>query len=186
MKTTRLFPVKMLRIYTMPKETISTVNKVKSMKVAALVLLENLPDADGNDSGNPTLQLTAKQLDNLASVCRIKGTGRQAWDYLAECTGSCESVAAITLDPHRKGDSYIGTDGNEHEYQADGVNPTVDIITFSVQTRDKLRAGVINRQVNWNYVNSGMNDLLAGLNTTAPKLTIEQNSAPIDPAVAGK
>jgi len=188
MKTIRLFPVNFLRIYASPIERTSAVNGVKSLKVGALVLMESLPDVNGDPTDNNVIELTAKQLDNIASVCRVKGTGRQAWYDLAELTGNSESVASITLIPHRKGDTYVGTDGNEATYTKDGVNTSVDSITFGNDTRKELKAGVINRQVNWVAVENNMKSLLAGLNTTAPNLTIEQNSPTpaVDASVAGK
>lgn len=186
MKTIRLFPVSYLRVYATPIERTSKVNKVKSVRVAGLVLNEMLPDADGNETDNRVIEFTAKQLDNLCTVCRVKGVGRQRWDDFAELIGTSESVATITLEPHRKGDSYVGTDGNEHEFESDGVSTSVDSITFGLDTKKELKSAVINRQVNWTAVNNSMKDLLAGMNIGSPKITAEQNSAPVDPAVAGK
>jgi len=193
MKTTNSCLVNYLRIYPQPKPVESTVNHVKSLRYGALILFKPIP---GDPSGTTALQLSDKQLDNLCQIAGLNGTGARTWNRLVKFVGVCKSHAVISIEPHKKGDTYIGTDKLEHEYTKDGVNPTIESIMLPEKVTDKLIDAAVEEELNWDKIEQSMRDLLNGVGAKV-NLTAEQNSKdaveepepdkiPVDATVAGK
>lgn len=148
MKTTHVIRVNYLRVYPVAKERTSKVSGTKSLKVAGLILLENLPKSEGQAENN-VIEFTAKQLDNLCAVCRVRGTGENAWYDLAELIGTMESVASVTAVSHTKDEKYIAEGGVETAYTQDSTSCQIDSVVLPAEVRTQMRAGVINKQINW-------------------------------------
>jgi hypothetical protein len=165
MKTLHVVPVNYLRIYPVPKERISKVNKVKSLKYGSLVLMENLPRSVGQAENN-VVEFTDKQLDNLCSIARIRGTGANSWYLLSEAIGTMESVASITALSHVAGEKYINGDGTEVAYLEDSTSCSVDSIVLPESVRTQIRAKAIEKIVNWTDQNDIVKKMLAGNEST--------------------
>jgi hypothetical protein len=148
MKTIHALPVNYLRIYPVAKERTSSVSGTKSLKVGALIFMENLPKSAGQTENN-VIEFTAKQLDNLCAVCRVRGTGEDAWYTLSELIGTMESVASVTALSHNKGEKYIAEGGVEALYSMDSTSCQVDSVVLPEEVRTKMRESAIMKNLNW-------------------------------------
>ena len=174
MKTLHALPVNYLRIYPVAKERTSKVSGTKSLKVGAIILMENLPKSDKQAEGN-VIEFTAKQLDNLCAVARVRGTGPDAWYLLAELIGTMESVASITALSHIAGDKYIAEGGVETAYLEDSTSCSIDSIVLPAEVRAEMRSEAIKKVINWKAddKDSIVKKLLAGVAPVANAPVVE-------------
>jgi len=158
------FVINYLRLYPVPMERVSKVNKVKSMKFGALILTDILPHAPNQKESN-VIELTAKQLDNLCTIALLRGTGERTWFDLQRFIGnwSKNNVATcmVRSEEHVKGDKYVDGDGKEQEYTEDSVINSCDSISLPDAVAVQLRAKSVERQVNWEDANKELRDLLS-------------------------
>lgn len=158
METNLTVRVDYLRIYDEPKPVTSTVNKVKSLRHGALILLERLPDESGELTGTKVIQLSAKQLNNLAGISHIKGVGKERWDDFAKLMQVGKSLANITINHYKKGDVYIDADLKENKHTQDGSNPSVNSIILPNSVVDAFVQSTIRKQLNYDVAVDALKD----------------------------
>jgi hypothetical protein len=148
MKTISKLRVNFLRVYPEVRDVVSAVNGVKGKRAGALVLMENLPKSDGQDSSN-VITLSPKQLNNLASMHGIRSTDRESWNDLAIYIGVGKSVAVVSSEEHKKGDTYVDGDGAEQKYTKTSTNAGVDSIILPDKVTNTLVEKTIEKNINW-------------------------------------
>lgn len=157
------FVINYLRLYPVAIERTSKVNKVKSIRVGALILTDDLPHSTNQKVSN-VLEFTAKQLDNLSAVAGLRGTGEKTWFDFQRMIGNWsrtnEAVAMVRSEEHAKGDKYVDSDGKECEYTEDSVINQCDSISLPTAVVTELRAKSIERQVNWEDANAELRNML--------------------------
>lgn len=153
MKTIKTVGVNFLRIYPVEREVTSSVNGVKGTRAGALILRENLPASAGQNASN-AVELSGKQLDNLASMHGIRATGRKGWSQLATLVGVGKSACTISCEEHAKGDKYVDREGVEQEYTKTSTNCNVDSIVLSDKVVSMLQAKTIDAIINWDEEDS--------------------------------
>ena len=155
MKTIKKVAVSYLRIFPVEREVTSTISGTKSMRAGALILAEVLPHSSGQNPTN-ALMLSGKQIDNLASMHRIR-SGKKGWNELASAMGVGKSVAQVSSDEHKKGDKYVDANtGEEKEYTKTSTANSVDAIILSDRVTDKLINATIESIVSsWDAVDLG-------------------------------
>lgn len=160
MKVTKRMPVNYLRIYPVEREVTSAVNGVKSLRAGALILLENLPASNGQKASN-AMELSGKQLDNLASMHGIRATGRKGWLQLATLVQVGKSACAVSFEEHTAGDTYVDTTGVEQKYTKTSTNSTLDSIILPDKVTAKMVDKTIDAIINWEEEDS-VSKLLKG------------------------
>jgi len=160
MKVTKRMPVNFLRIYPVEREVTSAVNGIKSLRAGALVLLENLPASSGQKESN-AMELSGKQLDNLASMHGIRATGRKGWMQLATLVGVGKSACAVSCEEHKAGDTYVDSTGVEQKYTKTSTNSTLDSIILPDRVTSKMIDRTIDAIINWEEEDS-VSKLLKG------------------------
>lgn len=161
MKTIKAVRVNHLRIYPAEREVISAVSKTKGTRAGALVFAENLPASEGQTPTN-VLQLSGKQLDNLASMHGIRSTGRKGWNQLAILIGVGKSAAFVSSEPHKKGDKYVDRDGVEQEYTQDSTSNNVDSVILPEKVTNALVENTIREIISWEDETASVAALLEG------------------------
>lgn len=152
MKTVKTVRVNFLRIYPVEREVTST-NGVKGIRAGALVLI------DEPAAGVTAIELSPKQLTNLASMHGIRTTGRESWNDLAVLTGVGKSVATVSCEEHKAGDKYVDKDGNEAAYQKTYTACGVDSIILP----DRVTTAFVERVIAKNCNFREQDDLLTAL-----------------------
>jgi hypothetical protein len=160
MKVTKRMSVNYLRIYPVEREVVSAVNNVKSLRAGALILLENLPASNGQKESN-AMELSGKQLDNLASMHGIRAIGRKGWLQLATLVGVGKSACAVSFEEHKAGDPYVDSTGAEQKYTKTSTNSTLDSIILSDKITSKMVDRTIDAIINWEEEDS-VSKLLKG------------------------
>jgi hypothetical protein len=167
MKTIKNLRVNFLRVYPEVREVESSVTKTKGKRAGALVLMDMLPHSDDQAEAN-AIELSPKQLDNLASMHGIRSTGREAWNDLAVYIGVGKSVAVVSAEEHKKGDTYIDADSNEQKYTKTSTNCGVDSIILPDKVTNTLVEKTIEKNINW----KDQDDLIARLTGDVDKTEI--------------
>jgi hypothetical protein len=147
MKNIVTLPVNFLRIYPVERE-VTSVNGVKGTRAGALVLRATLPHSAGQKENN-AIELSAKQLDNLASMHGIRATGRKGWSQLQTLVGVGKSACVVSAEEHQKGDVYVGTDGAEKEYTMTSTNCGLDSIVLPDKVTSAMIAKTIDAIINY-------------------------------------
>ena len=150
--------VNFLRVYDTPHEVTSKVNKVKSLRHGALILRDALPDADGNPTGSNSIELSAKQLNNLCSIAGVRGVGAERWADLSRLMQINKSIATVTMTFHKKGETYVTDDGTEGKYTQDGYNSSVDSIMLPSSVTTAFVEAVIKKQLNFDSAVEALKD----------------------------
>lgn len=150
--------VNFLRVYDAPREVTSKVNKVKSLRHGSLILRDPLPDADGNPTTHNSIELSAKQLNNLCSIAGVRGVGAERWSDLARLMKTNESIATVTMTFHKKGETYVTDDGTEAKYTQDGYNSSIDSITLPSAVSNAFVQATIRKQLNFDSAVSALKD----------------------------
>lgn len=158
MKATKTVRVNFLRVYPETREVESSVNKVKGLRAGALVLIDMLPKSDGQSESN-AIELSPKQLANLASMHGIRSTGREMYNDLAGYVQVGKSAAVISFEEHKKGDTYIDGDGAEQKYTKTSTNCNVDSVILPDKVSEKIVNAIIDKNINW----KDQDDLIAKL-----------------------
>lgn len=148
MKTVKRMLVNYLRIYPVEREVTSSVNGVKSLRAGALILLENLPKSEGQKDAN-AMELSAKQLDNLAGMHGIRATGRKGWLQLSTLVGVGKSACAVSFEEHKAGDTYVDATGAEQKYTKTSTQSTLDSVILSDRITNKMVDATIDAIINW-------------------------------------
>jgi len=161
MKTIKTVRVNFLRVYPTEREVESAVNKVKGTRAGALVLMDILPHSEGQAENN-AIELSGKQLNNLASMHGIRSVGREAWNDLAIYLGVGKSVASLSCTEHQKGDKYVDGEGVEQEYTKTSTNCNVDSVILPDSVTKTLVDKTIEKNINWKDQNSLIDELLKG------------------------
>jgi hypothetical protein len=153
-----------LRIYPEERDVVSAVSKTKGTRAGALVLVDVLPCSEGQSATN-ALQLSGKQLTNLASMHgnAIRGIGKEAWLDLSTYVGVQQSVASITCEDHKKGDTYVNSDGEEQEYTQDSTSYSVNSIALPDMVTEKVITMTIEKNINWKNPGSLVAKLLGNV-----------------------
>jgi hypothetical protein len=135
MKTITKVAVNFLRIYPVEQKHV-TPNGVEGMRAGALVLLALLPRSAGQKEGN-AIELSAKQLDNLASMHGIRETGKKGWSQLQTLIQVGKSACVLSSEEHNAGDTYVDTKGVEQKFKLTSTNTGLDsiILPNGVTTR---------------------------------------------------
>jgi hypothetical protein len=128
MKTITKVGVNFLRIYPVERKVVSP-NGVEGMRAGALVLLAMLPHSAGQKENN-AIELSAKQLDNLAQMHGIRETGKKGWTQLQTLIQVCKSACVISSEEHQAGDSYVDTKGVEQKFKLTSTNTGLDSIAL--------------------------------------------------------
>jgi hypothetical protein len=135
MKTQKVVRINYLRIY--PR--LVDAGEGKKPYAGALVLM----NVDGGIDAN-ALRLTAKQLDNLAGISGIRTAGQVGWNQLAALVGVAKSAAVVSIEPVKKGEKYIGSDGKEHIHEKkDWDRISVDSIMLDDAVSREFKKAVI-------------------------------------------
>ena len=151
--------VNYLRIYPTPIERVSAISKTKSVRVGALILADPLPkNEEGELSDNNVIEFTSKQLNNLCTVAQLRGVGEPTWRDLARLIGTMESKAVISVSFHKKGDTYVDSDGKEAKFTMDGYNASVDSIVLPREVTTIFKEATIKRQLDWDSAVAGLKD----------------------------
>lgn len=148
MKTIKTVRVNFLRVYPTEREVTSSVNSVKGTRAGALVLMDILPHSEGQKENN-AIELSGKQLNNLASMHGIRSTGREAWNDLAIYLGVGKSVAVLSCEEHKAGDKYINGEGVEQAYTQTSTNCNVDSVVLPDKVTNTLVEKTIEKNINW-------------------------------------
>jgi hypothetical protein len=153
-----------LRIYPEEREVTSAISKTKGTRAGALVLVDLLPCSEGQSATN-ALQLSGKQIANLASMHgnAIRSTGKEAYMDLSTYVGVQQSVASITCEEHKKGDKYVDSEGEEKEYTQDSTSYSVNSIALPDKITDKVVAMTIEKNINWKTPDSLVSKLLGNM-----------------------
>jgi hypothetical protein len=135
MKTITKVAVNFLRIYPVEQKHV-TPNGVEGMRAGALVLLAMLPRSAGQKEGN-AIELSPKQLDNLAQMHGIRETGKKGWSQLQTLIQVGKSACVISSEEHNAGDAYVDTKGVEQKFKLTSTNTGLDsiILPNGVTTR---------------------------------------------------
>ena len=153
MKTQKPLLVNFLRIYPVERD-VTSVNGVKGKRAGALVLRENLPSSSGQKVSN-AVELSAKQLDNLASMHGIRATGKKGWSQFATLIGVGKSACIVSSEEHAKGDKYVDTlTGEEKEYSQTSTNNSIDSIVLPDRVTAKMIDKTIEDIINFNEEDS--------------------------------
>lgn len=159
MKTKTAYRVDKLKVYPEPKTVVNEETGSKSVKVGALIFVNDLPCGPDVQVKN-VITLTAKQLDSLASDHGIYETGKGGWMKLQRVIGvGGKAGAFVTSEPHGKGEKYVDQDGKEQSYKHDSVKNTVDSIILSDKVETMLLESVIASIVNYK-ADTTLDDLL--------------------------
>jgi hypothetical protein len=148
MKTVKRMLVNYLRIYPVEREVTSTVNGVKSLRAGALILLENLPASNGQKASN-AMELSGKQLDNLAGMHGIRATGRKGWLQFSTLVGVGKSACAVSFEEHQAGDTYVDATGAEQKYTKTSTQSTLDSVILPDRIVNKIVDATIDAIINW-------------------------------------
>lgn len=150
--------VNFLRVYDTPHEVTSKVNKVKSLRHGALILRDPLPDADGNPTGSNSIELSAKQLNNLCSIVGVRGVGAERWSDLSRLMQVNKSIATVTMTFHKKGETYVTAEGTEAKYIMDGYNASIDSIMLPASVSNAFVEATIKKQLNFDSAVEALKD----------------------------
>lgn len=161
MKTIKTVRVNFLRVYASEREVISKVNKVKGTRAGALVLMDVLPHS-GTQKENNVIELSGKQLDNLASMHGIRSTGRSAWNDLAIYIGVGKSVAVVSCEEHQAGEIYYDSNKDEQKYTETTTFCSVDSIVLSDKVTALLIEKTVEKNINWKDQDDLVAKMLAG------------------------
>lgn len=148
MKTTRKMLVNYLRIYPTEREVVSAVNGVKGLRAGALILMENLPTSDGQRASN-AMELSGRQLDNLAGMHGIRAVGRKGWLQLSTLVGVGKSACVVSFEEHKAGDKYVDATGTEQKYTKTSTQSTLDSIILPDRIVNKIVDATIESIINW-------------------------------------
>ena len=148
MKNTKRMLVNYLRIYPVEREVTSSVNGVKGVRAGALILMENLPASEGQKESN-AMELSGKQLDNLASMHGIRATGKKGWLQLATLVDVGKSACAVSFQEHNAGDKYVDAKGAEQVYTKTSTASTLDSIILPDRVKNKMIDATIDAIINW-------------------------------------
>lgn len=159
MKTIKNVRVNFLRIYPVERDVVSSVNGVKGTRAGALVLMDTLPKSDGQADNN-AIELSGKQLNNLASMHGIRSTGREAWNDLAIYVGVGKSVAVLSCEEHKAGDDYVDKDGVTQLYTKTSTFCNVDSIVLPDRVSTALIERTIEKNINWKDQDDVISSLL--------------------------
>jgi hypothetical protein len=109
-------------------------NGTKSVKVGALILLAPLPRSGEQTVDQYSMNLSAKQLDKIASVHGIRETGEPGWrqlqNFVNSGTEGDRASVVVVAESHEKGDTYINIDGEEDTYDMSVTQSQVSSITL--------------------------------------------------------
>lgn len=147
MKNIVTLPVNFLRIYPTERD-VTSVNGVKGKRIGALVLRANLPKSAGQKDAN-AIELSAKQLDNLASMHGIRATGRKGWSQLQTLVGVGKSACVISAEEHQKDDKYVDPAGVEQAYKQTSTNCGLDSIVLPDKVTSAMIAKTIDAIINY-------------------------------------
>lgn len=169
MKAIKNVRVNFLRVYPTERETVSSVNGVKGTRAGALVLMDTLPKSEGQ-SDNNAIELSGKQLNNLASMHGIRSIGREAWNDLSIYIGVGKSVAVLSCEEHKADDKYIDKDGVEQSYTKTSTFCNVDSVVLPDRVSTALIEKTIEKNINWKDQDDVIDSLLKGAGISAPAL----------------
>jgi len=148
MKTINELRISKLMIYPQPKEVISKVNKIKGLRHGAVVMLDPLPKANGQ-SDNFAIELSDKQLDNLAAGVGINKKGRAAWSVL-QIYLLRGAKAVVSSEEHKAGDTYTDTKtGQSVAYTESSVHCTLDGVILPGALVKTLQDKAADKSMTW-------------------------------------
>lgn len=142
MKNSCIVPVLALRVFESPREIV-TVNGTKTLRHGALVFMSEV-------GGTKAVNLSAKQLDNLAGLAGINRTGKEGWLAFKNLVGLGRSRAMVTVEEYKEGDEFILADKTSGKHTVDGTSVTVDAVILAdgvVKEMDTKTIDIVNE---WN------------------------------------
>lgn len=137
-----IVPILALRVFESAREII-TVNGTKTVRHGALVFQTEV-------SGTNAVNLSAKQLDNLAGLAGVNRTGKEGWLAFKSLVGLGRSRAQVTVEEYKEGDEFLNADKTVGKHTKDGVSISVDAIMLAdatVKAMDEKTIEVVN---DWN------------------------------------
>jgi hypothetical protein len=142
MKTSILASVLALRVFDSSREIV-TVNGTKTVREGALVFMTEV-------GGTKSVNLSAKQLDNLAGLAGVNCKGKAGWLSFKSDVGLNRSKALVTIEEYKEGDEFINADKTVGKHTKDGVSVTVDAVILADKVVDRMDAVNAEVKKRWN------------------------------------
>lgn len=137
-----IVPILALRVFESSREII-TVNGTKTVRDGAVVFQTEV-------NGTNAVNLSAKQLNNLAGLAGVNKTGKEGWLAFKGLVGLGRSRAQVTVEEYKEGDEFLNADKTVGKHTKDGVSITVDAIMLAESTVKSMDAKLIETINDWN------------------------------------
>lgn len=141
MKSKVIATVSHLRIYPSTREVI-TKKGTKTYREGALILMNEV-------GGTTAIELSAKQLDNLAGIANVNVAGKEGWFLFKGLIGVGRAKAVLALETYKAGDEYVGANNVVGKHEFDGTNVSVEVIQLADTIQNKLDDAITHAVVNW-------------------------------------